>query len=124
MKKADFVSLVMGIVGVLLFGFGMSCCLVPELNAASAGISLGIIGLIVLLVMLIVRRKMQGKSVVVSLNAKTVGAVLIGIVGALLFGIGFCLTAVVSGFFVLGIISAIAGIVLLLLLIPFCGKLT
>lgn len=123
MKKADFVSLVMGIVGVLLFGFGMSCCLVPELNAASAGIGLGIIGLIVLLVMLIVRRKMLGKPAV-SLNAKTVGAVLIGIVGALLFGIGFCLTAVVSGFFVLGIISAIAGIVLLLLLIPFCGKLT
>ncbi|MBR5142206.1 MAG: hypothetical protein IKW56_00725 [Methanocorpusculum sp.] len=123
MKKADFVSLVMGIVGVLLFGFGMSCCLVPELNAASAGIGLGIIGLIVLLVMLIVRRKMLGKPAV-SLNAKTVGAVLIGILGALLFGIGFCLTAVVSGFFVIGIISAIAGIVLLLLLIPFCGKLT
>ena len=123
MRKADFVSLVLGIIGILLFGFGMSCCLVPELNAASAGIGLGIIGLIVLLVMLIVRRKMLGKPAV-SLNAKTVGAVLIGILGALLFGIGFCLTAVVSGFFVLGIISAIAGIVLLLLLIPFCGKLT
>ena len=123
MKKADFVSLVMGIVGVLLFGFGMSCCLVPELNAASAGIGLGIVGLIVLLVMLIVRHKMLGKPAV-SLNAKTVGVVLIGILGALLFGIGFCLTAVVSGFFVIGIISAIAGIVLLLLLIPFCGKLT
>ena len=123
MRKADFVSLVLGIVGVLLFGFGMSCCLVPELNAASAGIGLGIVGLIVLLVMLIVRRKMLGKPAV-SLNAKAVGAVLIGILGALLFGIGFCLTAVVSGFFVIGIISAIAGIVLLLLLIPFCGKLT
>ena len=123
MRKADFVSLVLGIIGILLFGFGMSCCLVPELNAASAGIGLGIIGLIVLLVMLIVRRKMLGKPAV-SLNAKTVGAVLIGILGALLFGIGFCLTAVVSGFFVIGIISAIAGIVLLLLLIPFCGKLT
>ena len=123
MRKADFVSLVLGIIGILLFGFGMSCCLVPELNAASAGIGLGIVGLIVLLVMLIVRRKMLGKPAV-SLNAKAVGAVLIGILGALLFGIGFCLTAVVSGFFVIGIISAIAGIVLLLLLIPFCGKLT
>ena len=123
MRKADFVSFVLGIVGVLLFGFGMSSCLVPELNAASAGIGLGIIGLIVLLVMLIVRRKMLGKPAV-SLNTKTVGVVLIGILGALLFGIGFCLTAVVSGFFVIGIISAIAGIVLLLLLIPFCGNLT
>lgn len=123
MRKADFVSLVLGIVGILLFGFGMSCCLVPELNAASAGIGLGAVGLIVLLAMLIVRRKMLGKPAV-TLNAKTVGAVLIGVLGALLFGIGFCLTAVVSGFFVIGIISAIAGIVLLLLLIPFCGKLT
>lgn len=123
MRKADFVSLVLGIVGILLFGFGMSCCLVPELNAASAGIGLGVVGIIALLAMLIVRRKMLGKPAI-SLNAKTVGAVLIGIVGALLFGIGFCLTAVFSGFFVIGIISAIAGIVLLLLLIPFCGKLT
>ena len=123
MRKADFISLLLGIVGILLFGFGMSCCLVPELNAADAGIGLGVVGLIVLLTMLIVRRKMLGKPAV-SINAKTVGAVLIGVLGALLFGIGFCLTAVVSGFFVLGIISAVAGIVLLLCLIPFCGKLT
>ena len=36
MKKLNFVSLLLGIIGILLFGFGMSCCLVPEFNAPTA----------------------------------------------------------------------------------------
>ncbi len=123
MKKLNFVSLLLGIIGILLFGFGMSCCLVPEFNAPTAGIVLGIIGILVLLVMLVVRRRMQGKSAVVALNAKTVFAILIGIVGTLLFGLGLCLCMVFTGYFIWGIVAAVAGIAVLLCLIPFCGKL-
>jgi len=123
MKKLNFVSLLLGIIGVLLFGFGMCCCLVPEFNAPTTGIVLGIIGILVLLMMLVVRRKMQGKSAVVALNAKTVFAILIGIVGTLLFGLGLCLCMVFTGYFILGIVAAVAGIAVLLCLIPFCGKL-
>jgi CDP-diglyceride synthetase len=65
---------------------------------------------------------MQGKAPV-TLNKKTVLAVLIGVVGALLFGLGFCLCVVFTGYFIYGIIAAIAGIALLLCLIPLCGKL-
>ena len=122
MKKMNFVSLILGIVGILLLGFGMSCCLVPEFNALTAGIVLGVIGILVLLLMLIVRRRMQGKAAV-TINAKAVLAILIGTAGALLFGLGFCLCVVFTGYFILGIIAAIAGIALLLCLIPFCGKL-
>ena len=122
MKKSDFVSLLMGIVGILLFGFGMCCWLVPEFNAHTAGTVLGVVGVITLLAMLIVRRRMQGKAPV-TLNKKTVLAVLIGVVGALLFGLGFCLCVVFTGYFIHGIIAGIAGIALLLCLIPFCGKL-
>ena len=123
MKKLNFVSLLLGIIGILLFGFGMYCCLVPEFNAPTTGIVLGIIGILVLLMMLVVRRKMQGKSAVVALNAKTVFAILIGIVGTLLFGLGLCLCMVFTGYFILGIVAAVAGIAVLLCLIPFCGKL-
>jgi len=54
----------------------------------------------------------------VKLSGKTVGATLIGIVGALLLGVGMCLTMVWSNM-VVGIIVGIVGIVVLICLIPF-----
>ena len=52
-------------------------------------------------------------------QGKAIGATLIGIVGALLLGVGMCLTMVWSGYMVIGIIVGIVGIVVLLCLIPF-----
>lgn len=52
----------------------------------------------------------------IKLSAKTIGATLIGIVGALLLGIGMCLTMVWSHK-VVGIIVGMIGIVVLLCLI-------
>lgn len=54
----------------------------------------------------------------VTLSGKTIGAVLIGITGALLFGIGMCLTMVWSHM-VIGTVIGIVGILVLLCLIPF-----
>ena len=51
-------------------------------------------------------------------SGKTISAILIGIIGALLFGVGMCLTMVWSNM-VLGILIGIAGIAVLLCLIPF-----
>ena len=77
---------------------------------------MGVIGAVVLLNMVLVWRKMENKSPV-RLSAKTIGTVLLGIVGALVFGIGMCLTMVWSSMIV-GIVIGIVGIVLLLCLIP------
>jgi hypothetical protein len=54
----------------------------------------------------------------IELSGKTIGATLIGIFGALLFGVGMCLTMVWSQM-VIGIVIGIVGIFVLLCLIPF-----
>ncbi|MDD6484719.1 MAG: hypothetical protein PUF72_09135 [Clostridiales bacterium] len=120
MKKKNFVTMIMGTVGGILFAVGMCMCLIAEWNAFSKGVIVAIIGMVILLAMLIVRRKMEGKSISIKLNGKTIGTVLLGIVGALTLGVGMCMTMVWTDLMVWGIIVGCVGIVLLLCLIPLC----
>lgn len=119
MKKKNFVSLVMGFVGGILFAVGMCMCLLPEWNAFTQGVAVSVIGAAVLLAMLIVRRRMEGKPAI-KLNGKAIGTAALGVIGALVFGVGLCMTMVWEGLLVPGIIVGAAGIVLLLCLIPLC----
>lgn len=119
MKKKNFVSLILGTIGGILFAIGMCMCLLPEWNAFQQGIVVAAIGLVVLLAMLIVRRKMEGKPAV-KLSAKTIGTVAWGIVGALVLGVGMCMTMVWQNLMVPGIVVGVIGLVLLLCLIPLC----
>ncbi|MDE7353077.1 MAG: hypothetical protein K2O06_08490 [Acetatifactor sp.] len=117
MKKSTFAAMILGTVGGILFALGMCMALIPEWNAFQPGVIMGVIGAAVLVIMVIVWRRMENKAPV-RLSGKTIGAALIGIMGALLLGIGMCLTMVWSKM-VMGIIVGIAGIVVLLCLIPF-----
>ncbi len=117
MKKSTFVSMILGTIGGILFALGMCMALIPEWNAFRPGVVMGTLGVIVLLIMVLVWRKMENKEPI-RLSGKTIGATLIGIAGALLFGIGMCLTMVWSHM-TAGIAIGIAGIVVLLCLIPF-----
>jgi len=117
MKKSTFVAMILGTIGGILFALGMCMALIPEWNAFRPGIIMGVIGIIVLLIMVLVWRKMEKKAPI-RLSGKTIGAMLIGIVGVLLFGVGMCLTIVWSNM-VIGIIVGIMGIVVLFCLIPF-----
>ena len=117
MKKSTFVAMILGTIGGILFALGMCMALIPEWNAFHPGVIMGIIGVIVLIVMTLVWRKMENKEPI-RLSGKTIGATLIGIVGALLLGVGMCLTMVWSNM-VVGSIVGIVGIVVLLCLIPF-----
>ena len=119
MKKENFVTLILGTIGGILFAIGMCMCLLPEWNAFTQGVVMSAVGAVVLLVMLLVRRKMKGKPAI-KITGKTVGAVALGIVGALVFGIGMCMVMVWEGLMVPGIIVGVFGIVLLLCLIPLC----
>ena len=119
MEKKDFVTLLMGVVGGLLFALGMCMCLLPEWDMFNAGVGLGITGAIVLLATWIVYRKMAGKRPI-NLNAKLVGKVAYGLFASLVFGVGISMTMVFEGMMLPGIIVGIVGIVLLLLLIPMC----
>ena len=116
MKKKNFVSLVFGTVGIILFALGMCMCLLPEWGAFTPGVVIAAVGAVVLLVLLLVRRKMAGKPAV-HISGKAVGAVLLGIVGALVLGVGMCM-AMVWSILVPGIVMGVAGILLLLCLIP------
>lgn len=117
MKKSTFVAMILGTIGGILFALGMCMALIPEWNAFQPGVIMGVIGAVVLLIMVLVWRKMENKEPI-KLSGKTIGATLIGIVGALLLGVGMCLTMVWSNM-VVGIIVGIIGIVVLLCLIPF-----
>jgi len=117
MKKSTFIAMILGTIGGILFALGMCMVLVPEWNAFRPGIIMGVIGAIILLIMVSVWRKMENKAPVKP-SGKTVGATLIGLVGALLLGVGMCFTMVWSNM-VVGIIVGIVGIVVLIGLVPF-----
>ena len=117
MKKSTFVAMILGTIGGILFALGMCMALIPEWNAFKPGVIMGVIGAVVLLVMVLVWRRMENKEPI-KLSGKTIGATLIGIVGALMLGVGMCLTMVWSHM-VAGIVIGIIGIVVLLCLIPF-----
>ena len=116
MKKKNFVTLIMGTVGGLLFALGMCMALLPEWDALTQGIVVGAIGAVILLLMVPVRRKMDGKPMIV-LNGKAVGTALLAIAGAIVLGVGMCMV-MVWDMLVWGIVVGVIGIVLLLCLIP------
>ena len=116
MKKKNFVTLIMSTVGGILFALGMCMCLLPEWNVFTQGVVIAAVGAVILLAMIIVRRRMEGKPPV-KLNGKAIGTVIFGIFGALVLGVGMCLT-MVWGMMAPGIIIGIVGIILLLCLIP------
>ena len=116
MKKSNFVALILGTIGVVFFALGMCMALLPDWGMFNQGIVCGVIGLVVLLATVLIWRKMEGKAPI-KLNAKTVGSVVVGVLGALLLGVGMCLS-MVFGKMILGIVVGLVGIVVLLMLIP------
>ena len=118
MKKKDFVTLLMSTVGGILFALGMCMALLPEWGAMAQGIVIGAVGLVVLAVMFMVRRKMDGKPAIV-FNGKAIATTLFGVLATVVFGVGMCMVMVWE-MMVPGIIVGIVGIILLLCLIPIC----
>ena len=119
MKKENFVTLVLGTIGGLIFALGMCMCLLPEWGVFNQGVIAGCVGAVMLLAMLIVRRRMTGKAPI-KVSAKTVGKIVYGIVSALVFGTGMCLVMAFEGMMLVGIVVGIVGIAMLLGLIPMC----
>lgn len=116
MKKSNFVALVLGTVGGVFFALGMCMALLPEWGMMKEGIISGVAGIVILLADVLIWRRMEHKEPV-RLNGKIVAAVLVGVIGALLLGIGMCLCLVLSKM-VSGILIGVVGIVVLLMLIP------
>ena len=119
MEKKNFITLIMSVVGGMLFALGMCMCLLPEWGLFDQGVVLGAIGAVELLITFIAYRKMSGKQPV-KLNAKVVGKTIYGIFAAIVFGVGMSMVMALENMMLPGIIVGIAGIVLLLCLIPMC----
>ena len=119
MEKKNFITLVLGTIGGLLFSLGMCMALLPEWNMLEEGKILGTVGVVVLLITYLVYRKMSGKKSGKP-NWKVIGKVIYGIFASLVFGVGMCMVMVFEGMMLTGIVIGIVVIVLLLLLIPMC----
>ncbi len=116
MKKSSFVALIMGTVSGVFFALGMCMALLPEWGMRNQGIVSGVIGLLLMMITVVIWRKMEGKAPI-KISGKTIGATLLGVFGALLLGVGMCLSMVFAKMF-LGIVIGVIGIVVLLMLIP------
>lgn len=117
MKKKTFVNLLLGVVGGLLFSIGLCMCMLPEWSLFNHGVVVTAIGAVTLLAVLGVNLK--GRRSDRKINWKTVGKVIYGIIGALVMGVGMCMILVWE-LMIPGIVVGIAGIVMLLFLIPMC----
>ncbi|MCM1375198.1 MAG: hypothetical protein NC305_05005 [Lachnospiraceae bacterium] len=116
MKKSNFLALILGTIGGVFFALGMCMALVAEWGTMQQGIISGAIGLVILLATIFIWRKMEGKAPV-KVSGKTIGAVLVGLLGAILLGVGMCFVLVIQNM-VLGTVIGLVGIVILLMLIP------
>ena len=117
MKKSNFVALILGTIGGVFFALGMCMVLLPEWGMGTQGIVCGVIGLAVLLATLLIWRRMEHKAPI-KISGKTLAAVFVGVLGALLLGVGMCLCLLDPAKMIVGIVVGVVGIVVLLMLIP------
>jgi hypothetical protein len=116
MTRTNYVTLVLGTIGGMLFALGMCMCMIEEWGTFAQGVALGITGAAVLVAMWLVRRRMQGVAFSTP-DTHTVLAMVVGVIGAALFGVGVCLCTA-FGRIGLGVVVGLVGMVVLLALVP------
>jgi len=119
MEKKNFITLVLGTVGGLVFALGMCMCLLPEWNMFNVGVGCTAVGLVVIIATIITFRKMSGAAPI-KVNPKVVGKVAYGVLSSLVLGLGMAMIMAFEGMMLWGMIVGIIGIVMLLFLIPMC----
>ncbi len=108
--------MILGTISGMLFASDMCMVLLPERNAFKPGVCFGVVGLVLGLITVFVWRRTAHKDPI-HISGRNVLACLVGIVGALGLGIGMCFCMIRSKT-VFGALIGIAGIAVLLCLIP------
>ncbi len=116
MQKKQFLSLVIGVMGGLLFSVGLCMCLLPEWDMFRPGVVVTVMGAVALILLAVRLRRLSGKGPVKP-DWKLIGKLLYGVLAALVMGVGMCLVMVWENL-LLGIVVGIVGIGMLLGLIP------
>ena len=89
MKKSSFTALLLGTLSGVLFAIGMCMALIAEWNAFTPGVVLGCAGVVLGIATMLIWRKMEHKAPC-HLSGRHVRAVLLGVAGAMLLGVGMC----------------------------------
>ena len=106
------VSALLALVGALALGIGLVNCLG---TVTTFGLAVGIAGIVLLLLAVLAGRKAAGKAPV-SFNGRLILAYGTGDIGALVLGVGMCLTMVWgSSYLVPGILVGCAGLLICVL---------
>ena len=116
MKKSSFTALLLGTLSGVLFAIGMCMALIAEWNAFTPGVVLGCAGVVLGIATMLIWRKMEHKAPC-HLSGRHVRAVLLGVAGAMLLGVGMCFCMVWQRMLPWMLIGVV-GIVLLVCLIP------
>ena len=116
MKKSSFTALLLGTLSGVLFAIGMCMALIAEWNAFTPGVVLGCAGVVLGIATMLIWRKMERKAPC-HLSGRHVRAVLLGVAGAMLLGVGMCFCMVWQRMLP-GMLIGVVGIVLLVCLIP------
>ena len=102
----------LGLVGAVDLGIGLVNCLQ---TVTTFGLVVGIVGIVLLLTAILVGRRAAGKRAI-PFNGRTVLAYAVGIAGALILGVGMCLTMVWgSGLMIPGILVGCVGLLVCVL---------
>ena len=109
----DYVAAtLLGLVGAVALGIGLVNCLQ---TVTTFGLVVGIVGIVLLLTAILVGRRAAGKRAI-PFNGRTVLAYAVGIAGALILGVGMCLTMVWgSGLMIPGILVGCVGLLVCVL---------
>ena len=115
-EKSSFTALLLGTLSGVLFAIGMCMALIAEWNAFTPGVVLGCTGVVLGIATMLIWRKMEHKAPC-HLSGRHVRAVLLGVAGAMLLGVGMCFCMVWQRMLP-GMLIGVVGIVLLVCLIP------
>lgn len=116
MKKSNFVAMLLGTVSGMLFALGMCMALIQEWNSFRPGVVFGCAGIVLGLVTVLVWRRMEHKQPI-RISGKYILSVAVGVIGVLALGVGMCFSMVWDKM-ILGMGIGLAGVVILLMLIP------
>lgn len=121
MKKETLLQIILGTVGGLVFGIGMSMSLLPEWDLFKEGVITSIIGFIILLCIIPVYRKNHPRKPHGPINWGIVLTFAVGIIGSLVMGFGMSKVMVgeaTTSDMLVGIITGVIGLLVCVLNYP------
>jgi len=121
MKKETLLEIILGTIGGVVFGIGMTMCLLPEWDLFTPGVVTSIIGFIILLCIIPIYRKEHPRKPHGPINWGIVLTFIIGIVGSLIMGFGMSKVMVGTASktdMIVGIITGVIGLIICALNYP------